>query len=74
MENPGFRVGGVDQLGRLGPPTWAFSLKMYVKSKEVGPVGGGRAPGMPIRSANDNIICMKIITNYLLQQQQLQQR
>ena len=31
-----------------------FSAKMYVKMKELGPVGGGgRVPGMSPRSAND---------------------
>ena len=35
------RWGGVDlRHGR-------FLVKMYVKTKELGPVGGGRAPGTP---------------------------
>ena len=45
--DPGFPVGG------CGPPTQAFSVKMDVKRKELGPAGGGRAPeNFVCRSAN----------------------
>ena len=43
MADPGFPagVGGVDLLGGRGPPTQVLFTKMYVKMKELGPVGGG---------------------------------
>ena len=54
VADPGFPIGeGVDPLGGHGPPTWVLFGKMYVKTKEFGPVGG-RAPGTPPRSANDS--------------------
>ena len=34
-----------------GPPTWALLVKMFAKTKELGPVGR-REPGTPPRSAN----------------------
>ena len=47
MVDPGFPVGGVDLLeGGVDPRYGHFSAKMYVKTKELGPVGG-RAPGTP---------------------------
>ena len=46
VADPRFPVGGVDPLGST------FWGKMYAKTKELGPIGG-RAPGMPPRSAND---------------------
>ena len=45
MADPGFPIGGVDL--RHGH----FLVKMYVKMKELGPIGG-HALGMPPRSAN----------------------
>ena len=44
-----------------------FSVKMYAKMKELGPIGG-RAPGMPPRSAND-VDTRKLLTVcvYILQ-------
>ena len=30
-----------------------FSVKMYAKMKELGPIGGGVRPARPPRSAND---------------------
>ena len=53
VADPGFPVGGgVHPLGGRGPPTWALAVKMYVKMKDLGPIGG-RARGTPLpRSAN----------------------
>ena len=42
VADPGFPVGGGDVDLRRG----RFSMKMYVKMKELGPVGG-HAPGTP---------------------------
>ena len=47
----GFPVGGVDPLGGVGLQRGCFSVKMYVKTKELGPVGGVFAGHAP-RSAN----------------------
>ena len=45
--DPGFSVGGVDPFWRgFGLQRGHFSVKMYVKMKELGPVGG-RAPARP---------------------------
>ena len=46
--DPGFSVGGGRGpiLGGFGLQRGHFSVKMYVKMKELGPVGG-RAPGTP---------------------------
>ena len=46
MADPGFPVwGGVDPLGGVDLQCGHFSVKMYAKMKELGPVGGGgRAP------------------------------
>ena len=51
--DPGFSVGGGRGpiLGGFWPPTWHFSVKMYVKMKELGPVGGGVCRHAPPRSA-----------------------
>ena len=54
--DPGFpKGGGVDPFWRgLDLRHGRFSVKMYVKTKELGPVGGGRAPeNFACRSAND---------------------
>ena len=47
--DPGFSVGGgVDPFwGGFGLQCGHFSVKMYAKTKELGPVGGGRAPARP---------------------------
>ena len=39
--DPGFPVGGVDPLGGVDLRRGHFSVKMYVKTKELGPIGGG---------------------------------
>ena len=41
MADPGFPVGGVDPLGGMDPRRRHFLAKMYVKMKELDPVGGG---------------------------------
>ena len=46
VADPGFPVGGMHPLGGHGPPTWA--VKMYVKMKELGPIGGGVRPARPL--------------------------
>ena len=46
VADPGFPVGGgVHPLGGgwRGPRHGHFSVKMYAKMKELGPIGGGRA-------------------------------
>ena len=45
MADPGFPMGG------RGPVRGHFSAKMYVKTKELGPIGGVH-PAHPPRSAN----------------------
>ena len=35
---------------------WRFSIKMYMKTKELVPWGGGHAPDTPSRSASEKII------------------
>ena len=41
--DPGFLVGGVDPfLGGVDPQHGCFSVKMYVKTKELGPMGSVR--------------------------------
>ena len=46
--DPGFSVGGRGPiLGGFGLQRGHFSVKMYVKMKELGPVGG-RAPARPL--------------------------
>ena len=39
--DPGFPAGGIDPLGDVDLQCGCFSVKMYVKAKELGPVGGG---------------------------------
>ena len=46
VADPGFPVGGRAPVRGRGPPTWALLVKMYAKTKELGPIGG-RAPGTP---------------------------
>ena len=55
VADPGFPVGGGHALvwGGMDLRRGHFSVKMYAKTKELGPIGGGHAPGMPPRSAND---------------------
>ena len=50
MADPGFPVGGgADPLGGgCQPLTRTLSAKTYVKTKEIDPVGGGRAPRRPL--------------------------
>ena len=55
VADPGFPVGGgVDLVrGAVDPRGGYVSKILHVKTKESGPVGGGRAPGAPPpRSAN----------------------
>ena len=53
MPDPGFPVGGVDLVGGSVDSRGGYVSKiLYVKTKESGPLGGGRAPGTPPRSAN----------------------
>ena len=55
MADPGFPVGGgVDLVRGAMDPRGGYVPKiLHVKTKESGPVGGGRAPGAPPpRSAN----------------------
>ena len=48
------RWGGADLLGGTNLRHIHFSVKTYVKTKEIDPVGGGgRAGGAPPGSAND---------------------
>ena len=49
MADPGFPVGGgVDLVRGAVDPRGGYVLKiLHVKTKESGPVGGGRAPGAP---------------------------
>ena len=61
MADPGFPVGGCGPIrgvwthwGGVDPQCRHFFAKMYVKMKELDPVGG-RAPGTPPRSANGTI-------------------
>ena len=44
--------GGVDPLGGVDPQCGCFSVKMYVKMKELGPIGGGMCLPRPPRSTN----------------------
>ena len=45
----GFPVDGRGPIWGCGPTTGHFLVKMYMKTKELGPVGGGHAP--------DNFVC-----------------
>ena len=51
--DPGFSVGGGHGpiLGGFGLQRGHFSVKMYAKMKELGPVGGGVCRARPPRSA-----------------------
>ena len=53
VADPGFPIGGCGPIGEGGPLTRAFLVKMYVKMKELGPVGGMHPAHSPI-SANQN--------------------
>ena len=60
MADPGFPVGGEREPIRGGVDLrrGCFLVKMYAKTKEFGPVGGGaRVPGTPPRSANASLAC-----------------
>ena len=50
-----FHSGRGPILGGFGLQRGHFSVKMYAKTKELGPVGG-RAPARPPRSAHANFI------------------
>ena len=53
MADPGFPVGGRAPVRRgRGPPTLALLVKMYAKTKELGPIGRACAGHAPPRSAN----------------------
>ena len=51
---PGFPVGGgrAPVTGGVDLRHGCFSVKMYEKMKELGPIGGGVHPAHPPRSAN----------------------
>ena len=49
--DPGFPIGRRGPIVGLDLRHRHFSVKMYAKTKELGPVGG-RAPGTPPRSTN----------------------
>ena len=58
MADPGFPVGGGGRAPvRRGVDLrrWHFTVKMYVKTKELGPIGGACAGHAPPRSANGKI-------------------
>ena len=58
MADPGFPIGGHGSVrGGMDPQHRHFLVKMYVKMKELGPVGGGVYLAPPLRSANDMHIC-----------------
>ena len=59
MANPGFPVWGRGPVGGGGMDLQGgrFSVKMFVKMKELGFLGEGRALGTPPRSANDYFLC-----------------
>ena len=51
--DPGFSVGGVDPFkGGVDLRHGHFSVKMHVKTKELGPVGGRAPQNFVCRSAN----------------------
>ena len=58
VADPGFPVGGgVDLVGGGMDSRRGYVSKiLYVKTKESGPLGGGRAPDTSPRSANDMYI------------------
>ena len=54
VADTGFPYGGVDLVGGGVDSRGGYVLKiLYDKTKESGPLGGGRVPGTPPRSAND---------------------
>ena len=55
MGDPGFPIGGAEPLGGANLQRGHFSAKMYAKTKELDPVGGGGGTCRrhPPRSAND---------------------
>ena len=54
-----FPQGGVDPLGGVDLWCRCFSAKMYVKMKELGPIGGqGCVPGTPPPPRSANVTCM----------------
>ena len=58
VADPGFPVGGgVDLVGGGVDSRGGYVLKiLYVKMKELGPLGGARAGRAPPRSANDSYV------------------
>ena len=52
--------------GGRGPPTRVLSVKMYVKMKELGPIGGGVHPARPPRSANGYVPRPTTLLGYLM--------
>ena len=57
MADPGFPIGGACTHWGVGVDLRRrhFSVKMYAKMKELGPIGGGVCPATPLpRSANDH--------------------
>ena len=48
MADPGFPVGDIDPLGGVNLQHERFMVKMYVKTKELGPVGGGVSWAHPL--------------------------
>ena len=54
VADPGFPIGGAcTHWGGVDLQRGHFLVKMYAKTKELGPIGG-RAPATPPRSANAN--------------------
>ena len=55
VADPGFPVGGRAPVsGGVDLRRGHFSVKMYAKTKELGPIGG-HVPGTPPRSANASV-------------------
>ena len=53
MANPGFPIGGRAPVrGGMDLQHGHFLVKMYAKTKELGPIGGGVHLARPPRSAN----------------------
>ena len=63
VADPGFPVGGRAPVrGGMDLRRRCFSVKMYVKMKELGPIGGGVHPARPPpRSANELSLHSKIV-------------
>ena len=47
VADPGFPKGGCAPIGGHGPQSRRFSVKMYAKTKELGPIGEGVYPACP---------------------------